>query len=528
MKKPVLVLGAIILLGFLLKLLLIFSSQDFLISNLIPDDSFYYFKTAQNIALGHGSTFDGVHSANGYHPLWMVLILPFFAWLGLGDIGSLLPIQASLVLSALFDVCTLIALLCIVRRYTQKLWIQAGVSLFWIFNPFIIYETLSGLETSVSLFLITLTLLCVLRLKDSASSYILLGVLSGFLMLARLDNLIYFLGILLFVFLYSKNGFKRVLLTGFTASIVVIPWLIWNVSQFGSLLTSSSAAFTMYQHQLIVQDHGPGLFQKIKAAVYMAEHGFQTVLTQTGAPTITLLLIGIGIALLFRGLKDKKFVVGDFWKRPEAFFFGSWISLFLIHTVLRFGYRTWYFISLNIFLVLFGAFILNLLEREEDLSLSRRKLFLTLALFGFLTVSSFFVSWSQDLRDRERAQREMVSMAYWANDNLPEGSIIGVFNSGVQGYFSRHKVVNLDGLINQSAYEAMKERKLWKYIEDEGITHISDFDIYLSYRYKNFLGIEDPFSRMKLLHSVSLGEHGRSGERPGIHLSLVLKENKVK
>ncbi len=38
------------------------------------DDAFYYFKIASNIASGHGSTFNGIHQTNGYHPLWMALL----------------------------------------------------------------------------------------------------------------------------------------------------------------------------------------------------------------------------------------------------------------------------------------------------------------------------------------------------------------------------------------------------------------------------------------------------------------------
>lgn len=39
------------------------------------DDFFYYAEVARNLTLGHGSTFDGIHPTNGYHPLWMLLIV---------------------------------------------------------------------------------------------------------------------------------------------------------------------------------------------------------------------------------------------------------------------------------------------------------------------------------------------------------------------------------------------------------------------------------------------------------------------
>lgn len=42
------------------------------------DDAFYYFKVAQSIVEGKGITFDGISRTNGFHPLWMILAIPFF------------------------------------------------------------------------------------------------------------------------------------------------------------------------------------------------------------------------------------------------------------------------------------------------------------------------------------------------------------------------------------------------------------------------------------------------------------------
>jgi hypothetical protein len=39
------------------------------------DDFFYYLRIAQQIAAGHHSTFDGIHLTNGYHPLWMLVLV---------------------------------------------------------------------------------------------------------------------------------------------------------------------------------------------------------------------------------------------------------------------------------------------------------------------------------------------------------------------------------------------------------------------------------------------------------------------
>lgn len=43
------------------------------------DDAFYYFRTAEHIADGDGATFNGLEPTNGFHPLWMALLVPVFA-----------------------------------------------------------------------------------------------------------------------------------------------------------------------------------------------------------------------------------------------------------------------------------------------------------------------------------------------------------------------------------------------------------------------------------------------------------------
>ncbi len=46
---------------------------------LFDDDAFYYFGIARHIANGSGSTFNGVDPTNGYHPLWLAVLVPIFA-----------------------------------------------------------------------------------------------------------------------------------------------------------------------------------------------------------------------------------------------------------------------------------------------------------------------------------------------------------------------------------------------------------------------------------------------------------------
>ena len=62
----------------------------------LSDDAFYYYKIAQNIVEGRGSTFDGVNPTNGYHPLWLIICVPIFA---LARYDLVLPLRIVILVS---------------------------------------------------------------------------------------------------------------------------------------------------------------------------------------------------------------------------------------------------------------------------------------------------------------------------------------------------------------------------------------------------------------------------------------------
>ncbi|MBK8821895.1 MAG: hypothetical protein IPN58_04585 [Anaerolineales bacterium] len=117
------------------------------------DDAYYYFKVAQNITQGLGSTFDGINLSNGYHPLWMIVCIPIFA---LARFDLILPLRVLLVVMALFNAATAVL---IYRLVKENLSLSAAylAASFWAFNLNIhatVYET--GLETPLAAFTIVL------------------------------------------------------------------------------------------------------------------------------------------------------------------------------------------------------------------------------------------------------------------------------------------------------------------------------------------------------------------------------------
>lgn len=132
----------------------------------IRDDAYYYFKIAQNISEGHGSSFDGIHLTNGYHPLWLLVCIPIFA---LARYDLILPLRILAIVTGLLQYGTAILLYRLLRRAISP---AAGMlaAAYWLFNSYILlflYKT--GVESGLTLLLLV-ALLHMLYKFDTAWS----------------------------------------------------------------------------------------------------------------------------------------------------------------------------------------------------------------------------------------------------------------------------------------------------------------------------------------------------------------------
>src|SRR5687768_477926 len=119
----------------------------------IRDDAYYYFKVAQNISEGQGSTFDGINRTNGYHPLWMLICVPIFA---LARIDLILPLRILLLVMSGLSAATAILLYRLIGRIFSPP-IGATAALYWVFS-FDVWNNVyrPGLETGIAAFFIVL------------------------------------------------------------------------------------------------------------------------------------------------------------------------------------------------------------------------------------------------------------------------------------------------------------------------------------------------------------------------------------
>ena len=119
------------------------------------DDAYYYFKVAQNISEGLGSTFDGINLANGYHPLWMLVNIPIFA---LARFDLVLPLRILLLLMGAIHAVTGVLLYRLISRVLSQI-VGVLIAVFWAFDLYINATVAQfGLETGITAFSIVLFL----------------------------------------------------------------------------------------------------------------------------------------------------------------------------------------------------------------------------------------------------------------------------------------------------------------------------------------------------------------------------------
>ncbi|MBT3338633.1 MAG: hypothetical protein HN855_13750 [Anaerolineae bacterium] len=158
----------------------------------VRDDAYYYFKVAQNISEGLGSTFDGVNPTNGYHPLWMLVNIPIFS---LARFDLVLPLRLLILVLGILSATTSVLLYRLLSRILSPP-VGMLVAVFWGFNIYL-YQTVTqfGLETGLTAFSIVLFLYLFeqkerkwhtesLTLKEIAG----LGFAAMLVMFSRLDT----------------------------------------------------------------------------------------------------------------------------------------------------------------------------------------------------------------------------------------------------------------------------------------------------------------------------------------------------
>jgi len=334
--------------------------------------------------------------------------------------------------------------------------------------PIILKNDLNALETSLSGFLNLLTLLTVIIIdkKNSADQtfYLLigLGLLCGLSLLARIDNC--FLLAIIGMFALTRWGFFKTAIVVLTAFVVVLPWWLYSMLRFGTVIPQSGHAV-----RLIVQyfdNTSPfnlvsSLYSLVKWLPFAADSVWGVV----------------------PGLYVTFFVLAKGGRQA-----GIYKILFHFPAILLFFFYVFYLPAFW-YLSRYYYFIYSLIILDVAMLLALPKEPWT-KLFSYCFLSFLLLGYGYSIMQLLQQTKQVVKPGM-GNPNgyrevvlgvkpfLLPGDVIGSMQSGAMRYFlpASIKVLNLDGVVNPYSLEANRTNTLKQYVDDQHMLYFYDWKI---------------------------------------------------
>ena len=478
-----------------------------LISNTY-DDAFYYFQIARNLAEGKFSTFDGgITRTNGYHPLWLFLITPFY-WI-FDKEAALFAIKA-------FEIMLVaggVALVAAAARLARLPWVLMFAALPMLYHiPFLI----KGVEAAAALFMLGVFILtaCLFARSPARWQWPLAAVAFA-LPWVRLEYVAISLAATAALCLIEWSWRERApgaslgerarsarsvkaIVPSLAAGAGILVYFAYNRLVFGGIVPVSAATKNFRSQVKWEQEGGYSLAQNFQDTLQISVFDHELLVA---LEVCAYLLLVWWLARRSRSRKDwllLAFLVGVFGL--AAGHLAKFAQTVLtIHPSL--GPWSWYFVPAYLMMALIvpvRCYVAIYFIRRFIGSKSRRAaniLSLGIVLTGaaFLFVKADFAEPFQRVEAISASTRtddkwiKAVSYNEWTeavyggtqlmNRVLPEDSVVGAWEAGVVGYFSRFPVVNLDGLANSYDYFHVRKsaRDGYAHLYREfGITHFTD------------------------------------------------------
>ena len=447
------------------------------------DDAFYAFQIARNFADGQFSTFDGgITRTNGYHPLWILLITPLW-WVFDPDAALFAVKVFEIMLVAGAVVLTVVA-----ARLARVHWVLLFAALPALYRT---NGLLMGLEAAAGLFMLGLLFLALgLFARDPMRWRWLLAAVAFLLPWVRLEYVaisVAATAALCFIEWSWRDGAhgrvpggavrSMLSLVAFTpllgACAGILVYFAWNGVVFGGIVPVSGGAKQLLSQAIWETEGG-----------YDFVRNFRQVMDSRpfGRELLTVLEICVYFLLVWwfgrrsRRTEDRLFLV--FLAGTFALSVGHLAkfaqSVLMMHPAYAGELVPWYYVPaylMTTLLVPVRCYVaIYFIRRFAAWSPERFRVAVVGVSSIFLVAATAFVlvertvfSWPYLYSHgvaKSMGTHGLISpyaSTLLMNRILPEGSIIGSWDSGIRGYYSRFPVVNLDGLVN--SYDYLQEAR---------------------------------------------------------------------
>jgi hypothetical protein len=414
------------------------------------DDSWIHQTFARNLALHFEWSFTpGQLSGGSTSPLWSAL-------LAIGFWVKLSPYVWTFLLGGLLLFCLAglaeVAMRTFLPNYRRVI---PWVGLVFAFEWHMVWASVSGMETLLHSLIIFFVLLLLIK---GSSHWLLMGALAGMSVWVRPDG-VTLLGPAILTMLISlptwKIRMRAFFSTLFGFSIFFFPYLLFNLvvagTAFPTTFYAKQAEYAAWQASPILIRFGTGLMQ---------------LFTGPG-----LILLPGGLVTAVWAVRNKKwgYVAAILW-------LVGYIGLYVIRLpAYQHGRYLMPVMPVYFFISLVGFYQVFMSGKPQKHLLWFTKtvwggvLAMVCAGFWFLGMQSY----SEDVRYIES---EMVDTAKWVAANLPADSIIATHDVGALGYFGKHKLVDLAGLISPEVIPFLRnETALKDYLDSKKVEYLVTF-----------------------------------------------------
>ena len=472
-----------------------------LIRDVNLDDAFYYYEIAKNLAEGKFSTFDGgITRTNGYHPLWMLIITPFY-WI-CDPVTALFGIKA-------FEIMLItgaVVLVVLAARLARLPWILLFAALPILLNR---RHLMIGMEAAAALFTLgVLFLFLSLFARNPTRWKWPLAVTVFTLPWVRLEYVAISMAATVALCLIEwcrrkdLHLWDRRFISSLSSLRSVIPfagacagistYFVYNGVVFGGLVPVSGAAKLIWSQNYWTNSE------------YSFLQNFQDMMQR----------LAVGPSEFLAALEVCAYILVVWWfgrrsrRREDDLLLGFLVGVFslgvghlgqFMYAVLFMhpdvhAYSHWYYVPgymLMALIVPVRCWVIVYCLR--CLIASKWHQMANVASVGVLVIGMVVMFWKVNFTEPyllvdQRSQSLGINwhVAGYAgtrvmNRILPEGSIVGSQDAGNIGYFSRFPVVEQVGLVN--SYEYLRSADQASLLRSYGITHFA-----------NGLPVEEPFS----------------------------------
>jgi len=487
--------------GGLAPFLVAWLASDNLLVTAMKDDGFYFLVLARNLAQGHGLTFDGISPTNGFHPLWVFLLAPF---MGGGAASDLTGARLALTLSGVLHIGGAAAVYAAVRSLAHaRSAMLAGF--FFLANPLGVYLAVSGMESPLVSLLVALLAFIYVRVRKGEAAiarpgtFVALGVLAGLCMLARTDLALLvgpvFAGILLFVAGRQRRHLPGLAAATGIAALTVLPWLAWNVIQFGTIVQVSARAHHLHSLMRRSLNVSPAPGALLTLGFKVIEAQARRTAGRLRVPVLAVVALVVPLmawaALWLRSLRQPE-------RGRELVRRLLWMDAFLLYAIGFLGgcffvlghLRSWYLAGpLAVLAILMGVIVgtasgagAGFAKRAPRGRLLSNGVY-AIALLGLAPLWWVFGREMAESNENLHAWREA---AAWASAHTEPSDRVASFNTGAFAYLTPRTVVNLDCVINNRGIAWLERRDLVGYIRSEDIRYVIDHPSWANMYFRGF------------------------------------------